>query len=74
MSQPQDQSPPCGLGLEARTHETAQSLCCQRVLTSQFGLRDEQLDAAGVTRGMLRRSSGIEHRDDLLADLQQALG
>ena len=35
---------------------------------------DEQLDAAGVTRGMLRLSIGIEHRDDLLADLDQALG
>jgi cystathionine beta-lyase/cystathionine gamma-synthase len=51
-----------------------ESLCSQPVLTSQYGLSDEELDAAGVTRGMLRLSIGIEHRDDLLADLQQALG
>ncbi len=51
-----------------------ESLCSQPVLTSQYGLSDEQLDAAGVTRGMLRLSIGIEHRDDLLADLDQALG
>jgi cystathionine beta-lyase/cystathionine gamma-synthase len=51
-----------------------ESLCSIPVLTSQYGFSDEQLDAAGVTKGMLRLSIGIEHRDDLLADLDQALG
>jgi len=50
-----------------------ESLCSLPVLTSQRGLSDEQLAAAGVTRGMVRLSIGIEHVDDLIADLDQAL-
>jgi cystathionine gamma-synthase/methionine-gamma-lyase len=50
-----------------------ESLCSLPVLTSQFGLSDEQLAAAGVTRGMMRFSIGLEHPDDLMADLDQAL-
>jgi O-acetylhomoserine (thiol)-lyase len=33
----------------------------------------EELEAAGVTPGMVRLSIGIEDRRDLLADFQQAL-
>ena len=51
-----------------------ESLCSLPVLTSQYGFSDEQLAAAGVTRGMLRLSIGLEHADDLVADLDQALG
>jgi cystathionine gamma-synthase/methionine-gamma-lyase len=51
-----------------------ESLCSLPVLTSQFGLDDAQLAAAGVSRGMLRLSIGLEHPDDLIADLDQALG
>jgi cystathionine beta-lyase/cystathionine gamma-synthase len=51
-----------------------ESLCSLPVLTSQFGFSDEQLAAAGVTRGMMRLSIGLEHPDDLIADLDQALG
>lgn len=36
-------------------------------------LNDEQLAAAGVSPGMIRLSVGIEHIDDILADLEQAL-
>jgi cystathionine beta-lyase/cystathionine gamma-synthase len=50
-----------------------ESLCSLPVLTSQYGFSDEQLEAAGVTRGMLRLSIGLEHADDLIADLDQAL-
>ena len=50
-----------------------ESLCSLPVLTSQYGFSDEQLAAAGVTRGMLRLSVGLEHADDLVADLQQAM-
>jgi O-acetylhomoserine (thiol)-lyase len=32
-----------------------------------YGLTDEQLKAAGVTRGMVRLSVGLEHVDDLIA-------
>ena len=51
-----------------------ESLVSMPVLTSHWGYRDEQLAAAGVTRGMLRLSIGLEEPSTLLADLDQALG
>jgi cystathionine beta-lyase/cystathionine gamma-synthase len=51
-----------------------ESLCSLPVLTSQWGHTDEQLAQAGVTRGMARLSIGLEDADDLIADLDQALG
>ena len=51
-----------------------ESLCSLPVLTSQYGFSDDQLKAAGVTKGMLRLSVGLEHADDLIADLDQAMG
>ena len=51
-----------------------ESLISMPVLTSQWGHTDEQLEAAGVTRGMLRLSVGLEDAADLIADLDQALG
>jgi cystathionine beta-lyase/cystathionine gamma-synthase len=51
-----------------------ESLCSLPVLTSHYGLTDDQLASGGVTRGMMRFSIGLEHPDDLMADLDQALG
>ncbi len=51
-----------------------ESLISLPVLTSQWGHTDEQLQAAGITRGMLRLSVGLEAAEDLIADLDQALG
>jgi cystathionine beta-lyase/cystathionine gamma-synthase len=51
-----------------------ESLISLPVLTSQWGHSDDQLRAAGVTRGMLRLSVGLEDAADLIADLDQALG
>jgi len=51
-----------------------ESLVSLPVLTSQWGHSDDQLRAAGVTRGMLRLSVGLEDSADLIADLDQALG
>ena len=51
-----------------------ESLISLPVLTSQWGHTDEQLQAAGVTKGMLRLSVGLEDAADLIADLDQALG
>lgn len=51
----------------------AESLCSLPILTSQWGHTDEQLEAAGVTRGMMRLSIGLEDPEDLIADLKQAL-
>jgi cystathionine beta-lyase/cystathionine gamma-synthase len=51
-----------------------ESLISLPVITSQWGHTDEQLKAAGVTKGMLRLSVGLEDVADLIADLDQALG
>jgi cystathionine beta-lyase/cystathionine gamma-synthase len=50
-----------------------ESLISMPVLTSQWGHTDEQLREAGVTRGMLRLSVGLEDAADLIADLDHAL-
>jgi cystathionine beta-lyase/cystathionine gamma-synthase len=50
-----------------------ESLVSMPVLTSQWGHTDDQLRQAGVTRGMLRLSVGLEDAEDLIADLDQAL-
>jgi len=51
-----------------------ESLCSLPVLTSQWGCTDEQLAEAGITRSMARLSIGLEDPQDLIDDLDQALG
>jgi cystathionine beta-lyase/cystathionine gamma-synthase len=51
-----------------------ESLCSLPVLTSQWGHSDAELAAAGVTRSMARLSVGLEDPQDLIEDLDQALG
>ena len=51
-----------------------ESLISMPVLTSQWGHTDGQLRDAGITKGMLRLSVGLEDVEDLIADLNQALG
>lgn len=51
----------------------AKSLACHPATTTHRQLNSEELKAAGVSEDMVRLSVGIEHIDDLLADLQQAL-
>ena len=51
-----------------------ESLCSLPVLTSQWGHSEEELARAGVTRSMARLSIGLEDPEDLIADLDQALG
>ena len=36
-------------------------------------LTDEQLVAAGINAGMVRLSVGLEHYEDIIEDLEQAL-
>ena len=50
-----------------------ESICSLPILTSQYGLTDEELVAAGVSKGMIRISIGLEDASDLIADLEQAL-
>jgi len=51
----------------------AKSLACHPASTTHRQLDDEELAKAGVPRDMVRLSIGIEHIDDILADLEQAL-
>ena len=51
----------------------AKSLACHPASTTHRQLNDEELEKAGVPRDMVRLSIGIEHSDDIIADLQQAL-
>jgi cystathionine beta-lyase/cystathionine gamma-synthase len=50
-----------------------ESLCSLPVLTSQWGCSDDELREAGITAGMARLSIGLEDKDDLIADMDQAL-
>ncbi|MDR3454528.1 MAG: aminotransferase class I/II-fold pyridoxal phosphate-dependent enzyme [Rhodoferax sp.] len=51
----------------------AKSLACHPASTTHRQLNPQELAKAGVTEGMVRLSLGIEHIDDLLEDLDQAL-
>jgi O-acetylhomoserine (thiol)-lyase len=51
----------------------AKSLSCHPASTTHRQLTPEEQAKAGVTPEMIRLSVGIEHIDDILADLSQAL-
>ncbi len=51
----------------------ARSLACHPASTTHRQLNDDELASAGVSRDMVRLSIGIEHVDDILADITQAL-
>jgi O-acetylhomoserine (thiol)-lyase len=52
----------------------AKSLACHPASTTHRQMSSEEQLAAGVGPGSIRLSVGIEHIDDILADLHQALG
>ncbi len=51
----------------------AKSLACHPASTTHRQLNPEELKSAGVSEDMVRISVGIEHIDDILADIEQAL-
>lgn len=51
----------------------AKSLACHPASTTHGQLSPEELATAGVGEDMIRLSIGIEHIDDIIADLEQAL-
>jgi O-acetylhomoserine (thiol)-lyase len=51
----------------------AKSLACHPASTTHRQLSPAELERAGVSEDMIRLSIGIEHVDDLLEDLDQAL-
>ena len=52
----------------------AKSLACHPASTTHRQLSPEELAAAGVSQDLVRISVGIEHIDDIIADVEQALG
>lgn len=52
----------------------AKSLACHPASTTHRQMSAEEQHSAGVTPEMIRLSIGIEHIDDIVADLDQALG
>ncbi|MCX7207324.1 MAG: aminotransferase class I/II-fold pyridoxal phosphate-dependent enzyme [Proteobacteria bacterium] len=52
----------------------AKSLACHPASTTHRQLTPDELAKAGVSEDMVRLSIGIEHIDDILDDLEQALG
>ncbi|MDZ7829700.1 MAG: PLP-dependent transferase [Halofilum sp. (in: g-proteobacteria)] len=51
----------------------AKSIACHPATTTHRQLNEEELESAGVSQDMVRFSVGIEHIDDILADIEQAL-
>jgi len=51
----------------------AKSLACHPASTTHRQLNEEELAKAGVSKEMVRLSIGIEHIEDILADVEQAL-
>lgn len=51
----------------------AKSLACHPATTTHRQLGPEELATAGVSEDMVRISVGIEHIDDIIADIDQAL-
>jgi len=51
----------------------ARTCCLNPATTTHRQMTDEQLAEAGIPAGLVRLSCGLEDKEDLLADLQQAL-
>ena len=51
----------------------ARSLAIHPASTTHSQLNEKQLAEAGVTPGYVRLSIGIEHPDDIISDIKQAL-
>ena len=56
------------------THVADARSCCLNPATSTHRqMTDEQLEAAGIPAGLIRVSCGLEDKEDLIADLAQAM-
>ena len=51
----------------------SETLICHPASTTHYAIARDRLAEAGVTEATLRLSIGLEHPDDLIADLSQAL-
>jgi cystathionine beta-lyase/cystathionine gamma-synthase len=50
-----------------------ESLASHSATTTHFALTEDERQSVGITQGLVRLSCGIEDKDDLVADLEQAL-
>ena len=56
------------------THVADARTCCLNPATSTHRqMTDEQLEAAGIPAGLIRMSLGLEDKEDLINDIEQAL-
>jgi hypothetical protein len=56
------------------THVADARTCCLNPATSTHRqMTDAQLEAAGIPAGLVRMSCGLEDKEDLIADIKQAL-
>jgi cystathionine beta-lyase/cystathionine gamma-synthase len=61
------------LFLNAESLGGVESLASHSATTTHAALNDEERAALGITDGLVRLSVGIEDKEDLIADLEQAL-
>jgi cystathionine beta-lyase/cystathionine gamma-synthase len=59
--------------LNAESLGGVESLASHSATSTHAALTEEQRQAIGITQGLVRLSVGIEDKDDLIADLEQAL-
>ena len=62
------------LFLNAESLGGVESLASHSATTTHFALSEEERQRLGITEGLVRISVGIEDKDDLIADLEGALG
>src|ERR1700677_1005730 len=61
------------LFLNAESLGGVESLASHSASTTHFALSEEDRERIGITQGLVRISVGIEDKEDLIADLEQAL-
>jgi cystathionine beta-lyase/cystathionine gamma-synthase len=61
------------LFLNAESLGGVESLASHSATTTHAALSDAEREAVGITEGLVRLSVGIEDKEDLIADLEQAL-
>jgi cystathionine beta-lyase/cystathionine gamma-synthase len=59
--------------LSAESLGGVESLAAHSATTTHAALSDQERESLGITQGLVRLSVGIEDKDDLIADLDQAL-
>ena len=60
-------------GSHRDTCADARTCCLNPATSTHRQMTDEQLEAAGIPAGLVRMSCGLEDKEDLIADLAQAL-